>query len=147
MRVVCSRARKSWPYSSSLTPRVWRQMGELEQFLAQTSDKKPILPSPLVINITFLWSHIYIYIYVCNHLDHNLYKMLSSVPVIERFIYIKMTSPDQHFIVISLYSEVWSYNRAFYRCFPFATNSQQLWIRYSFHRKNIWLYHAFYRGI
>ena len=56
-----------------------------------------------------------------DHLDHNLYKMLSSVPVIERFIYIKMTSPDQHFIVISLYSEVRSYNRAFDRCFPFAT--------------------------
>ena len=63
-----------------------------------------------------------------DHLDHNLYKMLSSVPVIERFIYIKMTSPDQHFIVISLYSEVWPYNGAFYRCFPFATIVNKIFV-------------------
>ena len=65
-----------------------------------------------------------------NPLDHNLYKMLSSVPVIEHSIYIYMniTFPDQHFIVISLYTEVWSYNPAFYRCFPFVTIVNKIFV-------------------
>ena len=45
-------------------------------------------------------SHIMLY----HHLDHYSDKMLSSVPVIKRSIYMNTILPDQHFIAISVYS-------------------------------------------
>ena len=55
----------------------------------------------------YTYIHIYIYtyihIYMSNHLDHYSYKMLSSVPVIKRSIYMNIILPDQHFIGISIY--------------------------------------------